>query len=312
MTETAADPMRLVTDELNFPEGPIWLTDGRILVMEIKSGTLATVSDDGTVTRVATVGGGPNGAAVGPDGKVYVCNNGGFEWFEFDGMVSPGPQPEDYTGGLIQRVDIDTGMVEDLYTHCDGHGLRGPNDIVFDAEGGFYFTDLGKTRARDVDKAGIYYATADGSSIRELKYGLDHTNGIALSPDGSTLYVAETMTGRLWSWPIESPGVLGPGTTPLAPGTLLYDFPGWQLLDSMAVDGDGNICVATLITGAITVISPDGELRDVIRVPDFDVYVTNICFGGPDHATAYITSSGRGRLYSMPWPHPGHRLQFEL
>ncbi len=311
MTEHEAEQMHLITDELQFPEGPIWLTDGRVLVVEIKSGTLATVSPDGTVERVADVGGGPNGAAIGPDGAVYVCNNGGFEWSVVDGMVAPGPQPDDYIGGRIQRVDLDTGAVEDLYTECDGNPLRGPNDIVFDAHGGFYFTDLGKSRARDVDKAGIYYARADGSSIDELVYGLDHTNGIALSPDGSTLYVAETITGRLWSWDIESPGLLAAGSTPLAPGTLLYDFPGWQLLDSMAVDGEGNICVATLVTGAVTVISPDGELKDVFHVPTFDVYVTNICFGGADHRTAYITSSGLGRLYAMRWPYPGHRLNFE-
>ena len=106
-----------------------------MLVVEIKSGTLAAVSPDGTVERVATTGGGPNGAAVGPDGKVYVCNNGGFEWYEIEGIVAPGPQPADYIGGRIQRVDIDTGQVEDVYTECGGNPLRGPNDIVFDAAG---------------------------------------------------------------------------------------------------------------------------------------------------------------------------------
>jgi gluconolactonase len=139
-------------------------------------------------------------------------------------------------------------------------------------------------------------------------YGLDHANGIALSPDNSTLYAAETITGRLWSWEIDSPGVVQPGTTFLAPGTLLYDFPGYQLLDSMAVDADGNICVATLVVGCISVISPTGELVETVKVPKWDIFVTNICFGGPDLRTAYITSSGHGLLYSMEWPRPGHRL----
>ena len=223
-------------------------------------------------------------------------------------MLAPGPQPANYIGGRIQRVDLQTGQVDDVYTSCDGFDLRGPNDIVFDEHGGFYFTDLGKSRARDVDKAGIYYALPDGSSIRELLYGLDHTNGIALSPDNRTLYVAETITGRVWSWEIEEPGVLAPGRTPLARGTLLYSFPGYQLLDSMAVDGDGNVCVATLITGAISVISPQGELLEQVPVPRHDVFVTNICFGGPDLRTAYITSSGWGLLYSMEWPRAGLRL----
>jgi gluconolactonase len=302
--------MRLVTDGLRFPEGPIAMDDGSVVVVEIQSGTLARVAKDGSVTRVATTGGGPNGAAIGPDGKVYVCNNGGFEWSEVEGMTVPGPQPEDYIGGRIQRVDLDTGNVVDVYSECDGFPLRGPNDIVFDHQGGFYFTDLGKSRARDVDKAGVYYGLPDGSSVRNVVYGLDHTNGVGLSPDGSTLYVAETMTGRLWSWEIESPGVVKPGTTPFAPGTLFYDFPGWQLLDSLAVDSEGNVCVATLVTGAISVISPKGELLRRVAVPKHDVFVTNICFGGPDLRTAYITSSGFGLLYSTEWDCPGLRLNY--
>ncbi len=282
------------------------MRDGSVIVVEIRSGTLARVGPDGKVSEVAKTGGGPNGAAIGPDGKIYVCNNGGFVWFEADGMTAPGPQPPDYIGGRIQRVDPFTGSVEDVYTECNGHPLRGPNDIVFDADGGFYFTDLGKTRE--------HYATPDGSEIRELVYPLDHPNGISLSPDGSRVYVAETMPGRVWFWDVAGPGDLRPSTTTaFAPGggTLLYNFEGYQLLDSMAVDGEGNVCVATLITGAISVISEKGELLDQVKVPEHDVFVTNVCFGGDDLRTAYITSSGRGKLYATEWRCPGLRLNFE-
>jgi len=72
----------------------------------------------------------------------------------------------------------------------------------------------------------------------------------------------------------------------------------------MAVDARGNICVATLITGCITVIAPDGTVLDQVMLPD-DPIVTNICFGGPDRRTAYITLSGTGRLAAMEWPEPG-------
>ena len=85
---------------------------------------------------------------------------------------------------------------------------------------------------------------------------------------------------------------------------------GFQLLDSIAVDGDGNVCVATLVTGAISVISPEGKMVEQIRVPKYDVFVTNICFGGPDLRTAYITSSGLGLLYATEWPVPGLRLSY--
>ena len=86
--------------------------------------------------------------------------------------------------------------------------LKGPNDLVFDAHGGFYFTDLGKRRPRDMDVGAVYYAKADGSFITEVAYPMVTPNGIGLSPDGNTLYVAETEAARLWAFPIEAPGMV--------------------------------------------------------------------------------------------------------
>jgi gluconolactonase len=286
------------------------MDDGSVVLVEIRGQCLTRVDKAGEKTVIAELGGGPNGAAVGPDGKVYVCNNGGFEWHDLGGMSVPGAQPNDYIGGRIQRVDLDTGAVEDLYHAVGEHPLRGPNDIVFDTSGGFWFTDLGKSRERETDKGGLYYAKADGSEIREVVYGLDHPNGVGLSPDGTRLYIAETTTARVWWWEIAEPGVLRPGTAmPFAPGqgTLLHTFTNYQLLDSLAVDGDGNVCVATLLTGAITAISPEGEQVAQVAVPEYDPFVTNVCFKG---RTAYITSSGWGRLYAVDWHCDGLDLAY--
>src|SRR5437764_9207229 len=249
--------MRQITSGLQFPDGPVAVADGTVVVVGIKRGTLTRVAPDGKQTIVATTGGGPNGAAIGPDGRVYVCNNGGFEWHEVGGLLVPGNQAHDYAGGRIQRVDLASGRVQDLYTACDGRRLCGPNDIVFDATGGFWFTDHGKMRERDRDRTGVFYARADGSRIRELLFPLDAPNGIGLSPDGRRLYVAETWTGRVWPWDLAGPGedVAGPRFDRAA-GTVLAGLPGFQLFDSLAVDGAGNVCVATLVTGAITVPSP--------------------------------------------------------
>jgi gluconolactonase len=81
-----------------------------------------------------------------------------------------------------------------------------------------------------------------------------------------------------------------------------------QLFDSLAVDGDGNVCVATLglQTAGITVISPDGVVLEQILTGD--PLTTNICFGGPDMRTAYITLSNTGKLVAMQWDEPGLRL----
>lgn len=300
--------IREITRGLEFPEGPIAQSDGSVLVVEIKRGTLTQVLPDGGHKIAARLGGGPNGAAIGPDGNVYVCNNGGFQWHQAGPLLLPGNQPADYAGGSIQRVDLATGAVEPLYTHCDGRPLRGPNDLVFDSSGGFWFTDHGKTRERERDRTGVFYARPDGSSIREVIFPLDAPNGIGLAPDGRRLYVAETHTGRVWAYDVEVPGRLR--GDPNGPGgrTLLAGLPGFQLLDSLAVDGAGNVCVATLVNGGITVISPDGKSIEHIPMPD--PLTTNLCFGGRDLRTAYVTLSGTGRLVAFEWPRPGLRLCF--
>ena len=299
--------LRVLCEGLQFPEGPIALEDGSVLVVEIRSGDLTRVDDGGRKRVAAHLGGGPNGAAIGLDGACYVCNNGGFSWHDFpDGTMRPGLQAPAYTGGSIQRVDLRTGEVRTLYDHCEGRPLKGPNDIVFDEHGGFWFTDLGKRRARDMDHGGVYYALADGTSIREVVYPLNTSNGIGLSPDGRRLYVAETGPGRLWAFDLEAHGQLAAarGDYPNG-GVLVAEVPGFQLFDSLAVEADGAICVATLFNGGITVVSADG--RSVDHVPLPDLFTTNLCFGGADMKTAFVTLSSTGRLARLDWPRPGLR-----
>ncbi len=299
--------IEVLAEGLGFPEGPVAMGDGSVLWVELRDQTLKRRSPSGRVSVVAHCGGSPNGLALGPDGAAYVCNNGGSR-FEAGSWRSHGAA-SDYQGGLIQRVDLTTGAVTTLYSECDGHRLSSPNDLVFDRDGGFYFTDLGKTRPRHREHGGVYYARADGSSVQPVAYPFHSPNGIGLSPNERTLYVAETETGRVWSYPIESPGVVGKQPFPSPNGgRLLHGLPGFQRLDSLAVDADGNVCVATLVTGMVTVIAPDGRLLRQLKFPD--IYVTNICFGGPDMRTAYVTLSETGRLVSTRWPTPGLRLNF--
>lgn len=294
-----------VARDLQFPEGPVAMPDGSVLLVEIRRGTLSRVLPGGRVEVVAELGGGPNGAAIGPDGRCYVCNNGGFEWHEYNGSFVPGDQSADYAGGRIEAVDLATGAVETLYTHCDGRPLKGPNDIVFDRHGGFYFTDLGKMREREMDRGGVYYAKADGSSIREVRFPCLTPNGIGLSPAEDRLYVAETFTCRLMGFPITAPGEIAPVTDAEA---LVAGFANYQFFDSLAVDAEGNVCVATIMNGGITIVPPDG--RDPRHLATGDPMTTNICFGGPGLRTAYITCSFSGRLLACAWDTPGLPLNF--
>ncbi len=298
---------RVIADGLAFPEGPVCLDDGTVVVVEIREGTVARIDPpSGRVDRIARPGGGPNGAALGMDGRLYLCNNGGFEWRDVGGLAMPGLQPSDYSGGRIQRVNLDSGEVEDLYTQCDGNPLRGPNDIVLDRHGGFYFSDLGKNRGRESDAGVLYYARCDGTLVEEVAFPMTTPNGVGLSPGDDVVYVAESVTSRIWAFRITAPGRVA--REGMSPTDLLYTLTHLQGVDSLAVEESGNVCVATTRRPGITVISPQGELVEFVEFPDTDPIITNICFGGPDMRTAYVTSSGRGLLYEVEWPRPGLRL----
>lgn len=300
--------LRIIAKGLRFPEGPVAMADGSVILGEIAGGAVTRVARGGGKSAVGNAGGGPNGLARGPDGALYVCNNGGNEYAE-GGFLSTGPS-KDYQGGTIQRIDPKSGETRVLYSRCGGHKLSAPNDIVFDRQGGFYFTDLGKRRARDRDHGGLYYALPDGSKIVELVYPIVTPNGVGLSPDEKTVYLADTETSRLFAFDITAPGAVRKEAFP-APygGRLVCGLPGFQRFDSLAVTASGNICVATLITGHITVVAPDGRVLRQVKMPD--VYPTNICFGGSDMKTAYITLSGTGELAAMDWPEPGLKLNFQ-
>jgi gluconolactonase len=297
-----------VTSGLGFPEGPVWMSDGSVLVVEMKHGRVTRVRADGRHEIVAEPGGSPNGLAIGPDGALYVCNSGGWDYFEIGGLTIPQTDlPAHHSGGRIERIDLTSGDVTVLYTECDGHPLIGPNDLVFDAHGGMWFTDHGRRAGRIQHVGAIYYAQPDGSSIREVIFPSESPNGIGLSPDGTRLYAAETHTGRLYGWDVTGPGEVARNALGAA-GVLVCGLAGMQLFDSLGVDGDGNVVVATLVTGALTVISPAGEVLDQVVLGD--PMVTNVCFGGDDLRTAYATLSGTGRLVRFAWPRPGLRLNY--
>lgn len=300
--------MELVADGLGFPEGPIAMPDGSVILVEIARGRLSRVSVDGGVEVVAETGGGPNGAAFGPDGRIYVCNNGGLGFVVREGKYRIGGGPHTYIGGSIQAVDVATGAVETLYTEVDGEPLKAPNDLVFDRSGGFWFTDHGQARDRSQDRGGLYYGRPDGSAVREVIFPLEGPNGVGLSPDETTVYAAETHTGRVRRWAVSAPGQVdapyGKGTR----GQLVVGLAGEQLLDSLAVDGEGHVCVATIRNGGITDIDP--ATGSTTHVPTGDPLTTNICFGGEDMRTAFITCSLAGTLVKTTWPRPGLQLNF--
>ena len=301
----------LVADGLRFPEGPVVMPDGSVILVEIAQGQITRVRPDGSKSVIAKPGGGPNGLALGPDGKLYCCNNGGFDYMEANGFLAPHGIAKDYSGGRIERIDIETGEVEILYKSGDfGCSLRGPNDIVFDAHGGFWFTAHGKIdyAKRSHDIVGILYAKADGSHLEEVIFPSNNPNGVGLSPDGSTLYAAETYTCRLMQFNITAPGKVAGDAGPGGPGIPLYRPAGYKFFDSLGMEANGNICVSTIGECGISVISPTGELVEFVATDD--IFTPNIAFGGDDMMDAYICLSGSGRLVKTRWARPGLKLQY--
>ncbi len=300
--------LELVAEDLAFPEGPVAMADGSVVVTEIVTGMVTRIAADGSRSTVATTGGGPNGLAVGPEGALYCCNNGGrFSYTQVQGLWIPGDTPPEHVGGSIQRIDLATGRVETVYEACEGRRLLAPNDLVFDAHGGFWFTDHGTSDEEGRRHGALYYAKADGSQIVRARHSLYTPNGVGLSPDGGVVYMADTMTGRLWAFDVAEPGVLKPPEPWAGPGRVVVTLPGYQLFDSLAVEADGRVCVATIINGGISAITPAGEVEH-FAVPD--LITTNIAFGGPDMRTAWITASSTGKLYKARWPRPGLKLAF--
>jgi gluconolactonase len=302
MVEMQLEQVRVLTEGLAFPEGPVAMPDGSVVVAEMMSGNLTRVSGDGEAAVLAHVGGGPNGAALGPDGALYVCNNGGVF-------------PDKKSIPSVQRVDPETGATDVLYTECDGDQLVAPNDLVFDSTGGFWFTDFRGSR--------IHYARPDGSLIRRIDAPASEPNGIGLSPGEDVLYWAQTTSRQVHRRRVTGPGEIvasqgyGPSAAMLADApdrwSLLVGLPGAAELDSLAIEANGTLCVGTIVEGGVTVIDPgDGSYQSYTLPPELaDPFVTNICFGGPDLRTAYLTCSKAGRLVSCQWPRPGLLLNFQ-
>jgi gluconolactonase len=283
---------RVVASGLPFPEGPAVDRQGRLYWVEIAGSRIARLEPDGSVATFADTGGGPNGGAFAPDGRLYVCNNGG-SWPRAASTEGRGPGPRGQ--GCLQRVSADGSSVETVLTEIDGRPLAGPNDLAFDPDGGLWFTDP----VWGGEPGSVCYLAPDGTAVR-AHTGIAFPNGIGVTDDGRFVIVCESMTGNLLGFRIEGPGRL---SGPKANGNIGRR----SIPDGYCFDSAGRMIVAGHQTNCLFVLdAADGRPRSVVELPEEGP--TNCCFGGDDFSTLYVTSSDVGRVLALPWDVPGMRL----
>jgi gluconolactonase len=279
---------RVVASGMSFPESPSLGPDGMVYVVELAGRRVTRVSPNGDTETFASIQGSPNGSAFGPDGALYICNNGGLWAAE----TSTGNEwgPGGYTP-CIQRIWPD-GTVETVIEAIDGQPLNSPNDICFGPDGGYWFTDPRWPDERGICPPGdLAYVDASGIPTR-IETDLQMPNGLGVTPDGESLLVTASRTYTIHEFAIEGPGKLGAGRVfaHLDHGV----FP-----DGICFDATGRIFCAGHGGSLVYVLSPTGEIEQ--RIPMHDKDISNLCFGGPEFKTLYVTESDMGRLAAIDW-----------
>ena len=193
----------------------------------------------------------------------------------------------DYTGHNVLRIDPRTKAIT---VHVHEPRMNQPNDLAIAADGTLYASDPNWK-----DGTGqLWRITTSGKAILEAK-GMGTTNGIEVSPDGKTLYVNESVQRNVWAYDIGRDGSLS--------GKRLFrafdDFG----FDGMRCDIDGNLYVTRHGKGTVVVLSPKADILREIDV--LGEHPTNICFGGPDGCTAYVTEAKKMRLVKFRVARPG-------
>lgn len=285
-------------------EGPAVDADGNVFFSNIAGNRILKMDAKGVVSTFRADSGRNNGNCFDADGRLISCEGG---------ELGPGGRRR------MVRTDMKTGAVTVLTDKYEGKRYNSPNDCCVDNKGRIWFTDPRYAADRsdlEMDVEAVYRIDPDGTVKRVLtQKEVDRPNGIAVTPDGKTLYVIDSHpkeggNRKVWAFDVAADGSL-------AGQRVVYDFKKGRGGDGMRLDLEGNLWVAAGINrhrgnpgetldvpAGVYVISPAGELRGRIPIPE-DL-LTNLAFGGPDRKTLYVTA-GR-TLYRFPVNVTGYAL----
>ena len=289
MTTRPAAPAPLV-EGLGFTEGPLWSASGELWVTSISRGLIYAVDGAGRAQVVAEPGGNPSGLCQDADGTVWIAQGGGHSPTRSTRPVRPGlqrlagpglvdPMGDRAAQGGIAVLDVPTDRVD------------GPNDCAIGPDGLVWFTDpIGPAMAAEGPAGRIGSLDPVSGEVRFHAGGIRFPNGMAFTPDGATLYVAETGTARVLRYRYTG--------TSLEPDGVLGALPAGHS-DGIALDVEGRVYVAATDADSVQVLDAGGGLVEAIPFPDGS-FPTSVCFGGPDLCTLYVTAARGGRVWTVP------------
>jgi gluconolactonase len=258
----------------SFLEGPSFDRAGNLLVVDIPYGRILSISPKGEWSVVTEYDGWPNGLKIHRDGRIFIA---------------------DHQRGIMQ-LDPGTGTVTPVLEKVRREGFKGTNDLLFAANGDLYFTDQGQTGLQD--PSGRVYCLRGNGQVDCLLQNVPSPNGLALSPDEKTLFLAVTRANQIWRVPLHPDG----STSKVAAFITLTG--GLAGPDGIAMDEQGGLAVAHCGLGTVWLFDRLGEPRYRIRSCE-GISTTNLAFGGPDNRSLFIIESDSGTILRAEVPVAG-------
>ncbi len=280
MRPTPRTVWRPVVGELGFTEGPLWRSDGTLLLTSASRGVVYAVDADGAAAVLAETGGGPTGLAEDGEGTVWVVLGPGHG----GGEAPPG----------IGAIGSD-GELRPVVTA----GVDAPNDVAVGPDGRLWFSDPLQPVFDPAAAGGCLRALDPATGqVEVVASGLRFPNGLAFSVDGEALYVAETATARIVRFPFDGER--------LGPPRIWADLHGANP-DGIAFDSAGRLHVAAPRHDVVLVLDDRGQVAECLGLPERS-FPTNLCFGGDDLDQLYVTAVRGGCVLALDRPVPGLRI----